>query len=95
MNEYTFSNLKIGMEEKFSYTVTQEKQNLFTQLSGDLNPMHLDAGYADRMLGFNGHTMHGGGYSCMVCSPHRCIQLLQEYICRGSIAFFSMWRQHL
>lgn len=61
MNEYTFSNLKIGMEEKFSYTVTQEKQNLFTQLSGDLNPMHLDAGYADRMLSFNGHTTHGGG----------------------------------
>lgn len=54
MNEYSFSDLKIGMEEKFSYTVTQEKQDLFTKLSGDINPMHIDADYASKVLSNNG-----------------------------------------
>ncbi len=60
MNEYTFSDLRIGMEEKFSYTVTQEKQDLFTELSGDINPMHLDADYANKVL-----ARTNGGGTCL------------------------------
>lgn len=50
MNEFTFADINLGQEEKFSYIVTQEKQDLFTQLSGDINPMHINAEYAAKNL---------------------------------------------
>lgn len=91
MNEYSFSDLKIGMEEKFSYTVTQEKQDLFTKLSGDINPMHIDADYASKVLSNNGR----GGYLCMVCSQLPCIRPLQEFTCPEKTACYSTWKQLL
>ena len=50
MNEFTFADISVGQEEKFSYTVTQEKQDLFTTLTGDVNPMHIDSEYAAKNL---------------------------------------------
>lgn len=50
MNEFTYADISLGQEEKFSYIVTQEKQDLFTQLSGDINPMHINAEYAAKNL---------------------------------------------
>lgn len=91
MNEYTFSDLRIGMEEKFSYTVTQEKQDLFTELSGDINPMHLDADYANKVLA----RTNGGGYLSMVCSRHPFIRRSQEFTCLENTAFYNMWKQPL
>ena len=42
MNHYTLSDIKMGMKESFSVKITQEQQDMFTQLSGDVNPMHLN-----------------------------------------------------
>ena len=42
MNHYTLSDIKVGMKESFSVKITQEQQDMFTQLSGDVNPMHLN-----------------------------------------------------
>jgi len=46
MNEYRFEDLKIGQEEYFTVTVTQEMMDSFLDLSGDTNPLHNDEGFA-------------------------------------------------
>lgn len=56
MNHYTLSDIKVGMKESFSVKITQEQQDMFTQLSGDVNPMHLNkndcisGGYKDKLV---------------------------------------------
>ena len=46
MNSYRFEDLKIGQEESFSVTVTEEMMKLFLELSGDTNPLHNDEEFA-------------------------------------------------
>ena len=46
MNEYRFEDLKIGQEEYFTVTVTQEMMDSFLDLSGDTNPLHNDEEFA-------------------------------------------------
>lgn len=45
-NRYSFLDLMPGLEKSFKITVTQEMQELFKQLSGDINPMHISRDYA-------------------------------------------------
>lgn len=45
---YNFSDIFIGMEESFKVNVTLEKQKAFTNISGDINPMHIDREYANQ-----------------------------------------------
>ena len=58
MNHYTFEELSVGMEESFSVTVTEEMHNKFTELSGDINPMHLSEEYA-KEHGYAGKLVYG------------------------------------
>lgn len=58
MNHYTFEELSVGMEESFSVTVTEEMHNKFTELSGDVNPMHLSEEYA-KEHGYAGKLVYG------------------------------------
>ena len=46
------------MEESFSVTVTEEMHNTFTELSGDINPMHLSEEYA-KEHGYAGKLVYG------------------------------------
>ena len=46
MNNYKFEDLKIGQEESFSVTVTEEMMRLFLEISGDTNPLHNDEEFA-------------------------------------------------
>jgi len=46
------------MEESFSVTVTEEMHNKFTELSGDVNPMHLSEEYA-KEHGYAGKLVYG------------------------------------
>ena len=48
MNHYTISELTIGMTESFTVEVTEEMQDKFTEISEDINPMHIDEDYAKR-----------------------------------------------
>ena len=56
MNNYKFEDLKIGMSESFTITVTEEMMDSFLNLSGDENPLHVDKefalsqGYSDRVV---------------------------------------------
>ena len=46
MKEYKFEDLKIGLEESFEYEVTQDKVDMFRNMSGDYNPLHNNKDFA-------------------------------------------------
>ena len=59
MNRYTLSDLKPGLTESFKVTITQNMQDSFREMSGDVNPMHIDREYVKKF--------GGGGYTdCLV-----------------------------
>ncbi len=58
MNSYTLAELRPGMTESFTVTVTEEKMELFRQLSGDESPIHIDAKYAQQR-GYPGRVCYG------------------------------------
>ena len=60
MNEFTFEDIASAqnMEQSFSVTVTQEMMNDFLKITGDSNPMHVDADYA-KQNGFPSCLVYG------------------------------------
>lgn len=58
MNHYTISQLEIGQKETFTVRVTEEMQETFMKLTGDVNPMHREDEYA-RENGFDGRLVYG------------------------------------
>lgn len=48
MNEYTLSEISVGMSHEFQITITQEMQDNFRNLSGDVNPLHVDKKFAEK-----------------------------------------------
>ena len=46
MNEYTFDDIVIGMEESFSVVVTEDMMSEFYGITQDGNPLHNDDFYA-------------------------------------------------
>lgn len=61
MNEYTFSEISVGMKASFQRTVTLEMEELFRQISGDDNPLHRDDDFAREISGgrFSAHASFG------------------------------------
>ena len=62
MNRYGFDDLSVGMAAQFRRKIDGEIISGFAQISGDLNPLHIDADYA-RRSGFKHQVAHG-----MLCS---------------------------
>lgn len=58
INEYKFEDLKIGLEESFQYEVTPEKIERFRELTGDINPLHVNDDFAAN-YGFTGRVVYG------------------------------------
>lgn len=58
MNSYRFSDLRVGMEEKFEFDISQDKVEKFREISGDGNPLHTDAEFA-RLHGFSDRVVYG------------------------------------
>lgn len=52
------SDLKVGMTESFTRTVTAEMMEKFYEISGDENPLHLDAEFAKKK-GFGDRVVYG------------------------------------
>ena len=63
MNCFIFSDLKEGLEQSFNILITQEKMNMFSLLSEDMNPMHIDSTYA-RSKGFENRVVYGMLTAC-------------------------------
>jgi len=46
MNSYSYDDISVGMKESFSVTVTEEMQNGFRNITGDVNPLHASKEFA-------------------------------------------------
>ena len=53
-----FEDLSVGQEASVSNTVSEKDIQLFAEVSGDRNPVHLDAGYAATTM-FKERIAHG------------------------------------
>ncbi len=49
MNEYRYSDLKIGQTESFEVCVTRKMENAFREITGDTNPLHQDDDFASEI----------------------------------------------
>ena len=55
---YTIEDLKPGMSESFTKTISERDVSLFGEISGDMNPVHFDEAYAKTTI-FGGRIVHG------------------------------------
>jgi 3-hydroxybutyryl-CoA dehydratase len=55
---YYIEDLKPGMSESFTKTVTERDIELFGEVSGDVNPVHFDEEFAKGTI-FRGRIAHG------------------------------------
>jgi 3-hydroxybutyryl-CoA dehydratase len=55
---YYIEDLKAGMAESFTKTVTERDVELFGDVSGDVNPVHFDEEFARGTI-FKGRIAHG------------------------------------
>ncbi len=58
MNHFSFDELEIGLSRSFEVSITETMMHAFAALTGDVNPLHTDAGYALRS-GFRGPVVYG------------------------------------
>ena len=58
MNRYTWSDIHLGLKQSFQAVFTEEMVRSFARLSGDTNPLHIDAEYA-RSAGYPGPVVFG------------------------------------
>ena len=58
MNEYRITDISVGQQERFSVTVTEEMMAKFLDITGDVNPLHTDDGFA-REKGFPQRVAYG------------------------------------
>jgi len=58
MNIYKFSDIYEGLEESFEVTITDEMMDKFLDISGDINPLHIDVEYAKKK-GFKDRVVYG------------------------------------
>ena len=58
MNSYSYDELAVGTTESFSVTVTADMMDKFRAITGDVNPLHCDEGYA-RARGYSGRVVYG------------------------------------
>lgn len=58
MNHYSFEEIEIGMSVSFDSEITEDKMIMFAQISGDLNPMHIDESYA-KEHGYTDKVVYG------------------------------------
>ena len=58
VKNYTMADMKIGLTESFTVTVTEEKMQQFRALSGDVSPIHTEEAYAAER-GYPGRVRYG------------------------------------
>jgi len=58
INEYRYEDIAVGHQEHFEITVTEKMMEAFSDITGDINPLHLDEEYA-RANRFDGRVVYG------------------------------------
>lgn len=61
MNEYTISEIEVGMKASFTRKITKEMEDSFRIISGDENPLHKDDEFAREISNgkYSGHAVFG------------------------------------
>ncbi len=90
---YFIEDLSIGMEASYEREVTEELVNLFAEVSGDSNPVHMDEEYA-KTTRFKGRIAHGlltASFVSTVLGTQLpgpgCIYLHQDLVFRFPVRF--------
>lgn len=55
---YKYEDIEIGMSAESAHTITEEDIEMFAQVSGDRNPLHMDAEFAKDTV-FGQRIAHG------------------------------------
>jgi 3-hydroxybutyryl-CoA dehydratase len=58
MNEYKFSDIKVGLTESFDTKIDISMMDKFLDISNDTNPLHIDENYAKKQ-GFANRVVYG------------------------------------
>lgn len=58
MNDYSYEDIEIGHKESFTVTVSEKDQDAFRDITGDVNPLHMDSEYA-KEKGYKGRVVFG------------------------------------
>jgi 3-hydroxybutyryl-CoA dehydratase len=58
MNSFSYDQIPVGYAYEFTVDVGDEKQIMFRDLSGDINPLHIDKNFAVQK-GFNDKVVYG------------------------------------
>jgi len=58
INELKYDDIFIGQQESFSINITESMVEKFSNLSGDLNPLHMDKKFGE-LSSFNKRIVHG------------------------------------
>ena len=56
--EYSFNEIKIGLEHYFDITIDEKLEEDFAKISGDFNPLHMNEQYAKKTK-FGKRVCHG------------------------------------
>ena len=65
LTSYCFEDLEVGMRGEYRRVLTPADIKLFAQVSGDVNPLHLDEAFAARTM-FQGRIAHGMYTAAMI-----------------------------
>jgi acyl dehydratase len=68
---YTYDALEVGQKASFSTTVEERHIQLFAAVSGDRNPVHLDAEYAASTM-FKERIAHGMFTGALISAAIAC-----------------------
>jgi 3-hydroxybutyryl-CoA dehydratase len=58
VQDIPFVDIQVGDRASITKTVTETEVNLFAQITGDVNPVHIDEEYARQTM-FKGRVAHG------------------------------------
>ncbi|MDA0228964.1 MAG: MaoC family dehydratase [Proteobacteria bacterium] len=65
LTSYGFEDLEIGMRGEYRRRISQADVEHFAEVSGDVNPLHLDPAFAERTI-FKGPIVHGMYTAAMI-----------------------------
>ncbi len=58
MNTYTYAEIEVGDEEHFACEITDTMMQKFREITGDINPLHNDLGFAVKS-GYKDRIVYG------------------------------------